>query len=65
MVYLRPASAAEAPRATEVKAQLRVAYPQVADSMLQLCREVSQKGADAKYRKILKLGDQAVAALTA
>ena len=64
-VYLRPASAAEAPRATEVKAQLRLAYPQVAESILQLCREVSQKGTDAKYRKILKLGDQAVAVLTA
>ena len=42
-VYLRPASAAEAPRGTEVKTQLRLAYPQVAESILQLCREVSQK----------------------
>jgi hypothetical protein len=59
--WLVPCCHTTAPKAKEVKAILRSrgAPPW----LYGICREVSQKGAAGKYRKILKVGRQAVAAV--
>ena len=58
--WLVPCCHATAPKAKEVKAILRSrgAPPW----LYGICREVSQKSAAGTYRKILKIGRQAVAA---
>jgi hypothetical protein len=59
--WLKPCCHATAPKAKEVKAVLRSrgAPPW----LYGICREVSQKSAAGTYRKILKIGRQAVAAV--